>query len=185
MMGGRIWVDSHVGQGSSFHFTVRLGRLQRPAQQAKPPERVLSKATQPLRILLAEDNEVNRQVAVEFLSMRGHTVEVAHDGAEALEAFYREQFDVILMDIQMPNMDGIQATAAIRQREEISGQHIPIVAMTGYAMTGDRQRCLDSGMDAYICKPIRSQELFDILERFSPANRNARTDLAPLLLDNE
>jgi signal transduction histidine kinase/ActR/RegA family two-component response regulator len=185
MMGGRIWVDSHVGKGSSFHFTVRLGRLRRPAQQAKPAERVLSKATQPLRILLAEDNEVNRQVAVEFLSMRGHTVEVAHDGAEALEAFYREQFDVILMDIQMPNMDGIQATAAIRKREEISGQHIPIVAMTGYAMTGDRQRCLDSGMDAYICKPIRSQELFDILERFSPANRNAKTDLAPLLLDNE
>jgi signal transduction histidine kinase/ActR/RegA family two-component response regulator len=185
MMGGRIWVDSHVGMGSSFHFTVRLGRVQRPEQQPKPAERVLSKAIQPLRILLAEDNEVNRQVAVEFLSMRGHSVEVAHDGAEALEAFYRERFDVILMDIQMPNMDGFQATAAIRQREKISGHHIPIIAMTGYAMTGDRQRCLDSGMDAYICKPIRSQELFDILERFSPANTDGKTNLAPLLLDNE
>src|SRR2546427_5416701 len=117
--------------------------------------------------------------------MRGHRVEVAHDGAEALEAFHRERFDVILMDIQMPKMDGFQATAAIRQREKISGRHIPIIAMTGYAMKGDRQRCLDNGMDAYICKPIRSQELFEIVESFTPAKSYPNDDLAPLLLDNE
>ncbi len=82
-------------------------------------------------------------------------------------------------------MDGFLATAAIRQREKTTGRHIPIIAMTGYAMKGDRQRCLDHGMDAYICKPIRSQELFDILESFTPENRNDRIDLAPLLLDND
>ena len=185
MMGGRIWVDSHVGRGSSFHFTVRLGRVQHQIDQSKPVQPVVRKAPQPLRILLAEDNEVNRQVAVEFLEMRGHSVEVAHDRAEALEAFHRERFDIILMDIQMPKIDGFQATAAIRQREKISGRHIPIIAMTGYAMKGDRQRCLDNGMDAYICKPIRSQELFNILESFTPENLDDRIDLAPLLLENE
>ena len=117
--------------------------------------------------------------------MRGHSVEVAHDGAEALEAFHRERFDIILMDIQMPKIDGFQATAAIRQLEKISGRHIPIIAMTGYAMKGDRQRCLDNGMDAYICKPIRSQELFNILESFTPENLDDRIDLAPLMLENE
>jgi signal transduction histidine kinase/ActR/RegA family two-component response regulator len=185
MMGGRIWVDSHVGKGSSFHFTVRLGRVQQRSDQTKRVERVVHRASQPLRILLAEDNEVNRQVAVEFLKMRGHSVEVAHDGAEALEAYHRERFDVILMDIQMPKMDGFQATAAIRQREKTTGDHIPIIAMTGYAMKGDRQRCLDGGMDAYICKPIRSQELFDILEAFTPLKPDNRIHLAPLLLDKE
>jgi len=82
-------------------------------------------------------------------------------------------------------MDGFQATAAIRQREKITGRHIPIIAMTGYAMKGDRQRCLENGMDAYICKPIRSQELFEILESFTPEKIDDAIDLAPLLLDNE
>jgi signal transduction histidine kinase/ActR/RegA family two-component response regulator len=185
MMGGRIWVDSYVGKGSSFHFTVRLGRVQDQLDQSKPVQRAVRKAMQALRILLAEDNEVNRQVAVEFLEMRGHSVEVAHDGAEALEAYHREKFDVILMDIQMPKMDGFQATTVIRQREKTTGRHIPIIAMTGYAMKGDRQRCLDNGMDAYICKPIRSQELFEVLESFTPENIDDRIDLAPLLLDND
>jgi CheY-like chemotaxis protein len=89
------------------------------------------------------------------------------------------------MDIQMPKMDGFQATAAIRHREQTTGNHIPIIAMTGYAMKGDRQRCLDNGMDAYICKPIRSQELFDILEAFTPQRRDDSNPLARLLLDNE
>ena len=85
----------------------------------------------------------------------------------------------------MPNIDGFQATSAIRQREKSTGGHIPIIAMTGYAMKGDRQRCLDNGMDAYICKPIRSQEPFDILETFTPQKIDDRIHLAPLLLDKE
>jgi signal transduction histidine kinase/CheY-like chemotaxis protein len=185
IMGGRIWVDSHVGKGSSFHFTVRLGIVEQPADQAKPVERAVRKAPQPLRVLLAEDNEVNRQVAVEFLEMRGHSVQVAHNGLQAVEAYEKECFDIVLMDIQMPQMDGFQATASIRENEKKTGGHIPIIAMTGYAMKGDRQRCLDHGMDGYICKPIRSQELFDILESFSPFNKDNRIDLAPLLLDKD
>ncbi len=185
IMGGRIWVDSQVGKGSSFHFTVRFRIVQHPADEPKPPEKVIRKATQSLNVLLAEDNEVNRQVAVEFLEMRGHRVQIAHNGLEALEALERQRFDVILMDIQMPKMDGFQATASIRELEKATARHIPIIAMTGYAMKGDRQRCLDHGMDAYICKPIRSQELFDVLESFATPNRTGKIDLAPLLLDKE
>jgi signal transduction histidine kinase/CheY-like chemotaxis protein len=185
LMGGRIWVDSQVGKGSSFHFTVRFQGIAEASGQPQPAERVIRKAPEPLHVLLAEDNEVNRQVAVEFLEMRGHRVQVAHDGLEALQALERQQFDAILMDIQMPRMDGFQATASIRENEKTSGRHIPIIAMTGYAMKGDRQRCLDHGMDAYICKPIRSQELFDVLENFTPGDRTGKTDLAPLLLDKD
>ena len=117
--------------------------------------------------------------------MRGHEVRIAPNGLEALAAFASDRFDVILMDVQMPQMDGFQATAAIREKEKTTGEHMPIIAMTGYAMKGDRQRCLDAGMDGYICKPIRSQELYEIVESFVLAKRPLKHDLAPLLLDNE
>src|SRR5262249_53692647 len=130
-------------------------------------------------------NEINQQVAVEFLQMRGHAVRITANGIEALEALTKEHFDLILMDVQMPQMDGFKATAAIREKEKTTGDHIPIIAMTGYAMKGDRQRFLDAGMDAYICKPIRSQELYDIIENTTSLHKNLTTDLAPLLLDNE
>ena len=137
------------------------------------------------RILLAEDNEVNQQVALEFLEMRGHRVRITANGIEALACLETERFDVILMDVQMPQMDGFQATAAIREKEKTTRDHVPIIAMTGYAMKGDRQRCLDAGMDSYICKPIRSKELFEIVESYAVRNRHLKIDLAPLLLDNE
>ncbi len=117
-----------------------------------------------LHILLAEDNAVNQKMATRILEKRGHTVVVALDGRKALAALEQQQFDVVLMDVQMPEMDGFEATAAIREKEKATGTHIPIVAMTAYAMKGDRERCLEAGMDGYISKPIKSQELFDAIE---------------------
>jgi len=118
----------------------------------------------PLRILLAEDGLVNQKVAVSLLEQRGHQVTVANDGREALAALDRKPFDVVLMDVQMPAMDGLEATAAIRRREEESGRHTPIIAMTAHAMKGDRERCLAAGMDGYLAKPIRAKDLYAVVE---------------------
>jgi CheY-like chemotaxis protein len=118
-----------------------------------------------LRVLLAEDNPVNRCVATLLLEKQkqGHSVTTAHDGTAALIALVGQDFDVILMDVQMPGMDGMQATAVIRAREAITGSHIPIIALTAHAMAGDRARFLEGGMDGYIAKPIRPRELFDTI----------------------
>jgi two-component system, sensor histidine kinase and response regulator len=120
----------------------------------------LREAKRSLRILLAEDNEINQKLAVRLLEKRGHTVAVAHNGREAVEWVCREAFDVALMDVQMPDMDGFEATAEIREREKRTGQHLPIIAMTAYSMRGDRERCITAGMDSYVSKPIRQDELF-------------------------
>jgi PAS domain S-box-containing protein len=120
-----------------------------------------------LRILLAEDNSVNQVLAVRLLEKRGHDVAVARNGEEALEALDKQAFDLVLMDVQMPGTDGLQATAAIRKGEMKSGKHIPIIAMTAHAMAGDKERCLEAGMDDYITKPIRPEQLSDVLNRYS------------------
>jgi CheY-like chemotaxis protein len=108
-------------------------------------------------------------LAVRLLEKRGHEVAVAGNGKAALEALQAQEFDVILMDVQMPEMDGLQATAAIRKGEIKNGKHIPIIAMTAHAMTGDKERCLEAGMDDYITKPIRPEQLVDMVERYSLA----------------
>ncbi|MCS6977050.1 MAG: response regulator [Gemmatales bacterium] len=123
----------------------------------------------PRRILLAEDSPVNQKLAVALLERRGHQVRVARTGREALTLLEQEPFDLILMDVQMPEMDGFEATEAIRRREAIHGGHIPIIALTAHAMKGDRERCLEAGMDAYLAKPIRAQELYDLIESIPPA----------------
>jgi two-component system sensor histidine kinase/response regulator len=115
------------------------------------------------KILLAEDNEVNQQLALHILTRRGHNVEIVENGKEALAALERREYDVVLMDVQMPELDGLAATAAIRAAERISGRHIPIVALTAHAMNGDRERCLAAGMDAYVAKPLRPSELLDAI----------------------
>jgi two-component system sensor histidine kinase/response regulator len=118
----------------------------------------------PLRLLLVEDNVVNQRLALRLLEKQGHMVFVAGDGAKALEALERDRFDVVLMDVQMPVMDGVEATAAIREKEKATGEHVPIIAMTAHAMAGDRQRFLETGMDGYVSKPVHSQELFEAIE---------------------
>jgi CheY-like chemotaxis protein/HPt (histidine-containing phosphotransfer) domain-containing protein len=118
-----------------------------------------------LRILLAEDNPVNQRLAVVLLEKRGHAVTVVPTGLEAVRAVQRTRFDVVLMDVQMPEMDGLEATRRIREVERETGHHVPIVAMTAYALKGDRERCLESGMDEYLSKPIQTRELFAALSR--------------------
>jgi two-component system, sensor histidine kinase and response regulator len=119
-----------------------------------------------LRLLLAEDNAVNQMLAVRLLEKRGHTVTMVVNGRDALAAFEKEPFDAILMDVQMPEMDGFEATAAIRVREKSTGGHIPIIAMTAHSLVGDQERCLAAGMDGYVSKPIRTQQLFAVIEGF-------------------
>ena len=123
--------------------------------------------TRPLRVLVAEDNATNQKLVVTLLEQRGHTVVVVPNGRLAVQRAGEQTFDVILMDVQMPEMGGLEATAAIRERERSSGghvPHIPIVAMTAHAMTGDRERCLDAGMDAYVSKPLRPDELLAAID---------------------
>ncbi len=116
------------------------------------------------RVLLAEDGPFNQEVAVSLLEERGHTVVVVENGKEALAALEKEAFDLVLMDVQMPKMDGLEATVAIREKEKATGAHIPIIAMTAHAMMGDRERCLEAGMDDYLSKPFRSKQLYEIVE---------------------
>ena len=125
----------------------------------------LAAPTRALRVLVAEDNAVNRRLAQALLERRGHSVGLASNGREALAALETSRFDVVLMDVQMPELDGLEATAAIRARERESGAHLPIVAMTAHAMKGDRERCLAAGMDDYVAKPVRPAELYAALER--------------------
>jgi signal transduction histidine kinase/CheY-like chemotaxis protein len=122
-----------------------------------------------LTILLAEDNRVNQLMVVRLLEKRGHAIVVAETGKAALLAFDKQHFDVVLMDMQMPEMDGLQATVLIREREKLSGKHVPIFAMTANAMTSDKEKCLLAGMDGYLSKPINNQELFEILEAIQPS----------------
>ena len=131
-------------------------------------------AVRSLNILLTEDNLINQRVAIGFLEERGHQVVVANNGLEALAAVEKESFDLILMDVQMPEMDGFEATAAIRARERESGAHIPIVAMTASAMKGDQARCLEAGMDSYVSKPVHADELYRVVEGIVIAERGHR-----------
>jgi signal transduction histidine kinase/ligand-binding sensor domain-containing protein/CheY-like chemotaxis protein len=155
VMGGRVWLESQEGRGSTFHFTIRFAMgAPCPEPIAEPLAAVPPPRPTPLRILLAEDNRVNQRLAVAFLERDGHTVVVVGNGVEAVAAATGQMFDAILMDVQMPEMSGFDATAAIRAHEEETGSHIPIIAMTAHAMEGDRERCLAAGMDEYIAKPI-------------------------------
>ncbi|SVE62625.1 uncharacterized protein METZ01_LOCUS515479, partial [marine metagenome] len=115
-------------------------------------------------ILLTEDGIVNQKVAVMMLEARGYNVAIANNGLEAVERVNRERFDLVLMDVQMPEMDGLEATRVIRSRENETDSHTPIIAMTAHVMKGDRERCLDAGMDGYLAKPIRAETLYNMIE---------------------
>jgi CheY-like chemotaxis protein len=140
---------------------------------AAPPSVSDRKTAAPKHVLIAEDHPVNQRLAIRLLEKWGHTISLASNGKKAVQAFAREPFDLILMDIQMPEMSGFEATDAIRARESASGQRIPIVAMTAHAMKGDREKCLASGMDYYITKPINPTALFELIESVAPDAKRA------------
>jgi PAS domain S-box-containing protein len=170
LMGGAIGVESEPGQGSTFHVTVLLEQDDSPVPRPPAPTPATT-PHRPLRVLLVEDNPVNQKLAVGLLVRRGHAVVVAGNGKQALAALEADRFDVVLMDVQMPEMDGLEATRAIRDREKASGGHVPILAMTAYATTGDRDRCLEAGMDGCLAKPVHGTELLAAVENAAAVSR--------------
>nr|MBA2269077.1 response regulator [Chthoniobacterales bacterium] len=171
-MRGKVWIESVVGQGTTFHFTGWFGNRSAAAAASatavEPHAELLApKAAPALRILLVEDNVINRAVATALLQKRGHTLVQAANGREAVEAAAREFFDIIFMDVQLPEMDGYEATRRIRRMERATGRRTAIVAMTAHAMTGDRERCLASGMDGYLSKPLEKAALIAVLDGVS------------------
>ena len=163
-----LGIAAHLTKPVAPADLLRAIRRALGAASAQVPEAAASGARfTPLHVLLAEDNPVNERVAVGLLSKRGHRVSVARNGLEALDAFERGTYDAILMDIQMPTMSGLEAAAAIRQKERGRGSRVRIIALTAHAMKRDRERCFDAGMDGYLAKPIDRTMLFDVIERGS------------------
>jgi signal transduction histidine kinase/CheY-like chemotaxis protein len=169
LMGGRIWIESPRvpapalgGPGAIFHFTAEFQPGRSSAAPLAPPAAVRPAAAA-LRILVAEDNSINQKLVLKLLAKRGHTVTLVRDGAEAVRRFEEDHFDLILMDVQMPGMDGVEATRRIRALENGHGAHTPIVAMTAHAMTGDAEECLAAGMDGYLAKPFQILEFDAVL----------------------
>jgi signal transduction histidine kinase/sensor domain CHASE-containing protein/HPt (histidine-containing phosphotransfer) domain-containing protein len=187
LMGGHLWIESEVGRGSTFHFTVRFGLQQglMAQQEAGSPADVrglpvlvvddndtnrrilgeLLSTRRRLHLLLAEDHPINQTLAIRMLEKQGHTVVLVADGRAALAALAQHAFDLVLMDVQMPEMDGLAAVAAIRAQERQTGGHLPIIAMTAHGMQGDQERCLAAGMDGYLAKPITADALYAAIDQ--------------------
>jgi CheY-like chemotaxis protein len=167
-MGGDMWVESEPGKGSSFHFTVRLrvGVYDEAAPASDQGHVGKTGELSGLRVLLAEDNVFNQAVVVEVLKKQGCEVVVAGDGREAVELFDPAKFDLVLMDLQMPELDGCEATRIIRTME--TSTRVPIIAQTAHAFAEDRRECLKAGMDEFVSKPITVAELLRVVERFVP-----------------
>jgi hypothetical protein len=165
LMHGRLWLESEPGRGSVFHVSLPLGVVDMVQGSAPPTSPTIPPPVRPLRILLAEDSLVNQKYALALLAKRGHHVSVASDGRQAVALASRERFDIVLMDVQMPELDGFAATAELRRAERGGQRRVPIVAMTAHAMEGDRERCLAAGMDAYVSKPLRPEDFLPTVER--------------------
>jgi PAS domain S-box-containing protein len=180
MMGGRISVECEPGRGSMFSFTVELPLAAELPADFEAPSVIPTTACAQLRILLVEDNPTNQKLSTYILQDRGHLVEIAGDGQKAVVLAGQKRYDVILMDVQMPQMNGLEATAEIRRHEDGHGR-VPIIAMTAHAMRGDRERCLAAGMNVYLSNPIDGHEMIALLETLAAGSFSAAAgaDLLP------
>lgn len=174
MMGGRLYVESRPGSGSTFSFTLPVEEA--PAGKDMAPKDLELSKTEDLpglKILVAEDVRLNQKLATQLLVKLGHEVTLADDGQQAVEAFDRQEFDLILMDVQMPGLDGLEATRIIRKQEKNKPGRTPIIALTAHAMESDRQRCLAAGMDSYLSKPLQLDALKAALQNVAIAKKLA------------
>ena len=184
MMGGTIGAESALGRGSTFWFEVALGAPDLPDSNADQADSTSETAqwSRPPRILVAEDSPVNQIVAARMLERCGAVVRVAGDGQDAIAAFTAEDYDLILMDCQMPTMDGYEATSQLRVLEQGAERHTPIIAMTAHALEGDRDRCIAAGMDDYVSKPMRHAELVEKLRQWIPLDLGPPADVGASVL---
>ncbi|MFP4455952.1 MAG: PAS domain S-box protein [Desulfonatronovibrio sp.] len=191
LMGGKIGLNSSPGVGSEFWFTIMLEKEKKgcplPEDFINKDQEVQSVQTQSsIRILMAEDNQINQLVAAKTLEKIGHRPDIVEDGFQAVEAYQNKPYDLILMDIQMPGMDGIEATRKIRELEKTSNSlsRIPVIALTAHATSEDRDRCLAAGMDDYLTKPVRPDNLREVLEKWLSRTSDERTEQGPGTPDN-
>ena len=182
-MGGNIRLTSEPDRGSTFGFTIRVGTTANDSAaetaEGGETERLVEMAPLTrLRVLVAEDNVVNQKIIAALLARRGQNTVLVSNGQEAIDAWRRESFDAIFMDVQMPGTDGFEATAAIRAAERSTDTHIAIIAMTAHAMSGDRERCLAAGMDDYVAKPISVKEVDRILVQVAQSRKISSSNAA-------
>jgi CheY-like chemotaxis protein len=176
LMNGGIWLESTSGAGSTFHFAAEFPLPPNvKGANGDVASRAAAAVTEPpprrLTVLVVEDNQVNQKVLTRMLAKQGHEIVLAENGRAAIAEASRREFDLILMDVQMPVLDGLAATRAIRSREQGTGHHVPILALTAHAMKGDRERCLEAGMDGYVAKPVNLPELTNAIRQVVPQDQ--------------